>query len=123
MIARPETAAWAGSPRCARPEASAAAAPPTQKTSAKAAIASAATRRERPGRSGKDALQRDSDDLQASGEAAERGLPQVVLRHAEHRRCVAVAGQLQRLGDVRQQVTERLTDGVGLVGVVANGLA
>ena len=41
MIASPETAACAGSPSSAWREASAAAAPPTQKISAKTAIASA----------------------------------------------------------------------------------
>src|SRR4051812_18632729 len=100
MIASPETAAWAGSPRWACPLASAAAAPPTQNTRAKAAIASAVTRRARPGRSGKDGLQRHADDLQPAGQAVQRELAQVVLRDAEHLRRVAVAGELERLGDV-----------------------
>src|SRR4051795_11818765 len=56
MIARPETAACADRPEEGDPDAAAPAAPPTQNTSAKAAIASADARRRRSGRSGKDRL-------------------------------------------------------------------
>src|SRR4051794_6039436 len=110
MMASPDTAACPGSPRWPWPLASSAAAPPTQKTSAKAAIASAATRRTKSGRSGKDGRQRNADDLQAARQTAERELAQVVLADAQDRGGVTIAGQLQRVGHVGQQVAQRLTD-------------
>src|SRR3954468_10762183 len=98
MIASPETAACAGNPRSAWCEASAAAAPPTQKISANAAIDSAPARRARSGRSGIDRLQRHPDDLEAARQAAKRELTQVVLGDAEDRGGVAVAGHRERVG-------------------------
>src|SRR3954447_6937747 len=123
MIANPETAAWAGSPRCARPAPSAAAAPPTQKTSPNAAIASAPARRASDGRSGKDGLQWHADDPQPAGEAVERELTQLVFGHAEHRCRVAdaVAREPERRRDVGQQLAEHRAHVVGLVRRAANG--
>src|SRR3954452_10880429 len=123
MIAKPETAAWAGSPRWPCPDASSAAAPPTQKTSAKAAIASAAARRCRAGRSGKDGLERDADDLQPPREAVERELAQLVLADTEHRRGVTVSRECQRLRDMREQLAQHPAHVVGLLGLLADRLA
>src|SRR4051794_27041824 len=122
-IARPETAACAGRPRWAWPEASAAAAPPTQNTSANAAIASAVARRPRSGRSGKDGLQRHADDLHPPGEAVEGELAQIVLADAEHLGCVAVARELERLGDVGEEVAQRLAHDLGRSFVFSHRLA
>src|SRR3954454_2541491 len=115
MIARPDTAACAGRPRGAWCEASAAAAPPTQKTSANAAIASAPARRARPGRSGIDRVDRHADDRQPSRRSVERVLAQVVLRDAQYAGRVAVSRQLERVGDVREEVAQRRANDVGLL--------
>src|SRR3954464_8725572 len=126
MIASPETAACAGRPRWPWREASSATAPPTQKTRANAAMASAVARRRSDGRprgSGKDSLQRHADDLEASGEPAEGELAQLVLGDAEHGRGVALAGQLQRRGRVRQQLAQGRTHRVGLLRMRPYGLA
>src|SRR5690349_4603236 len=123
MIARPETAACAGRPRCAWPDASAAAAPPTQKISTNAAIASAAARRWSAGRSGKDRLQRHADDLKPPRQAAESVLAQVFLRYAERGRRLPVLGQLQRFRDVRQQLAQRGFDRLGLLRTLADRFA
>src|SRR4051794_34444937 len=125
MIARPETAAWAGSPRSACPDAASAAAPPTQKIRPKAASSSASARRGSPGRSGKDRLERDADDLQPSREAVERKAAQVVLRDAEDVGgvAVAVAGRLERFRDVREKVAQCLPDRVRLLRVGLHRLA
>src|SRR4051794_5572884 len=96
MIARPDPAACPARPRCPCPDASSAAAPPTQKISVNAAIASAVARCRSDGRSGKDSLQRHADDLEAAREPPERELAQLVLGDSEHGRGVAVAGQLER---------------------------
>src|SRR3954454_25197681 len=124
MIATPETAAFAGRPRWPCLEASSAAAPPTQKTRANAAMASAAARRRSDGRpraSGKDRLQRHADDLEPAREPAERELPPLVLGDSEHRRGVAVAGQLEGRGHVRQQLAQRAPHRVRLLRMRANG--
>src|SRR4051812_10677851 len=100
MIANPETAACAGRPSCAWPEAAAAAAPPTQNTKANAAIASAAARRGSAGRSGIHGLERHADDRQPPRETVERVGAQIVLGHAEQIGGAALAWQLQRIGDM-----------------------
>src|SRR5436190_11279563 len=123
MIARPETAAWAGSPRSACPDPASAAAPPTQKIRANAASSSASARRGSPGRSGKDGLQRHADDLQPARETVERKAAQVVLGDAQDVRGIAVAGRLERFRHVGEQVAQRRCDGVGLLGVSLNRLA
>src|SRR3954468_18115645 len=123
MIARPDTAAWAGSPRSACPDAASAAAPPTQKINPNAASSSANARRGSPGRSGKDRLERDADDLQPPREAVERKPAQVVLRDAEDVGGVAVAGRLERFRDVREEVAQCLLDRVRLLRVGLHRLA
>src|SRR5215208_6470730 len=123
MIASPEMAAWAGSPRSPWPDAASAAPPPTQKISANAASSSASARRGRAGRSGKDRLQWHADDLQPARQAVEREAAQVVLGDAQHVRGAAVAGRLQRLRHVREQIAQDTADGVPLPGIGLDALA
>src|SRR3954454_15316822 len=114
MIARPETAACAGSSSLACPDAAAAAAPPTQKTNPNAAIASAAARRTSGGRSANNRLQRHADDREPAREPVQRVATDVVVAHAEQVLRGAVAWRAQRLGDRRQQLAQRRSHGVRL---------
>src|SRR3954452_3441345 len=123
MIASPDTAACPARPRWPCPDPSAAAAPPTQKINANAAKPSAVARRRSDGRSGKDGPQRHADDLEAAVQPAERELAQVVLGGAEHGCGVALPGQLQRVGDVREELAERRPHGVGLLRAVTDRFA
>ena len=75
------------------------------------------------GRSGEDGLERDADDRQPAGQPVERERAQVVLGDAEHGGRVAVARQLQRVGDVGSRSRSVCADDVGLLGVLADGLA
>src|SRR4051794_39723330 len=72
---------------------------------------------------GEDRLERHADDLQAAGQAVEGELAQVVLGDAEHRGGVAVAGELEGVGDARQELAQQVAHGVGLLGLRADGLA
>src|SRR2546421_9949975 len=63
------------------------------------------------------------DDLKAACESIEREGAEVIFGDSEKGRGLLVTRELERLGNVREQVAQRRSDCVRLVGMPADGFA